>query len=120
MGAMPTEELIRRIAKIEADREVERKRRHDANNRLGASILRMSDDISRHEEGMMSIPALVEKVVDLDHLIRGVDGNNGMRSDVKSMKETLAKMKTNVALLSAGFAAVGTLAMQWIISLFKA
>jgi hypothetical protein len=123
MDELPTNELIRRIEKMEADweakREEDKKKRHGANNAFGKSMLRMSDDIMRHEEAMMSIPALVEKVVDLDHLIRGVDGENGMRSDVKAIKETQASMKTQVAILSAGFAMGGTLAMQWIISLFK-
>ena len=119
MDSMPTEELIRRINQMEAEWEKEQAKRHGANNATGKSILRMSNDIMRHEEAMMSIPALVDKVVDLDHLIRGVDGNNGMRSDMKSMKETVANMKTHVAMLSAGFAMAGTLAMQWIISLFK-
>jgi hypothetical protein len=119
MDELPTNELIRRIEKMEADETERQKKRHAANNTLGKSLLRMSDDINRLEAGALGSAALAETVVALDHILRGVDGKNGMRSDVKSMKETLANMKTNVALLSAGFAMGGTLAMQWIISLFK-
>jgi hypothetical protein len=126
MDVMSTEELIRRVEKMEADEAERQKRRHSANNTIGKSLLRMGEDITRLEAGALGIPALADRVIALDHLIRGVDGNNGIRGDVKAikasqetMKENQANMKTNVAVLSAGFAMGGTLAMQWILALFK-
>lgn len=136
MADTRTDELIKQVARINEERELDRKRRHDLNNKLGVTLLSMDADLKRHEDGMLSVENLGRIVVALDHIVRGVDGKNGLRGNYQQMKETiesvvdqfndldrrltekLHNLDIKMAALAAGFAVAGqfvvTMVTRWL------
>lgn len=106
------------LDQLRTDRESERKIRHENNNRLAAVLGAMSKDVSEigDQQGLaagtiaelrIELRDAVKQIVELDHVVRGVDGNNGLRADVKLIKESIRFMEIRIAMIAAALAGAG-------------
>lgn len=119
MMDLTSDELAKQIAQIQEDREAERAKRHQLNNSLSKALLSISEDLNRHEDHFAKIQDIVDRVVAIDHIVRGVDGENGLRGDMRYIKDAVNGIKVRVALISAGFAIIGTIIVQWMMHVLK-
>ena len=125
MKDMPSEKLVEMLAKLTDEVEAQRKVRHDLNNRLAASLGGMSKGVLEIDEAnkaqtiavleiagqvasMRSEVGLIRKVVtELDHILRGVDGQNGIRGEWRQMKQQLRFMELRIVALTVVLTTAG-------------
>lgn len=122
---MSSDELGKMLTKLTEEIESQRKVRHDTNNRLAAALGSMSKSVLELDEAnkaqtsaLLEIGSQVQSVrvevglvsktvTELDHILRGVDGENGIRGEWRQMKQQLRFMEMRIVgltvlLVSAG------------------
>jgi uncharacterized coiled-coil DUF342 family protein len=116
---VPTRELIGRIEQMQASISSQAKARHELNNRLMVllgtheELVAQGDRIAERTVSHMrtlhehvgrldaQMVKMQKQVTELDHLLRGVDGNNGMRSDLKEIRTRIRYLELRVFALCA-------------------
>jgi len=102
---VPTAALIERITQLQASMHEQGLKRHELNNRLmswinlqeqhfdesAGHITRAATQIrTLHEQISIldkQVSNLQKQVTELDHILRGVDGNDGMRADLAAIRK---------------------------------
>ncbi|MGH8021329.1 MAG: hypothetical protein ACREIA_24215 [Opitutaceae bacterium] len=114
-----TDDLIKRMDQLNQKMEEQANQRHQVNNRLmrwldkqHGSMEQTHGAVDRTMAGLRSMQeAVVEhdkrlavlssQVTELDHILRGVGGNNGMRADLKDIRARMRWLELRVFALCA-------------------